>query len=625
MESIYEKNLKAYKLRYPHLTSKIIEKIENSESTISTITPLIEEASDHSKILKVINEGKEWSLNSKYFPEASVDNWMKQFPKIEYMATFVMFGIGNGLYVKRLLEETEETVHILVYEPSRDIFEKVIRNIDMSALFNERVYIVVNGLNQEELYTVHSAYVNYSNMGISKYISYPNYEKIFPEKYKEYYEKIRTLVGRIAMDRNTDIYFSKSVTLNSMKNMKHIFTNSTVDQLKGRVPKDIPAIVVAAGPSLNKNIHELKKAKNKALIIATDTAVKPMLKAGILPDVFVTIDAQKPLILFDDERIAEIPISAVEMSNTKIIEGHKGKKFFANGGNGYIKNIFKKYGKEYSGLETGGSVANNAFSLAEQIGITKIILVGQDLAYTDNKSHADGTFEDKIKETTEYNEKKYAEVEDIHGNMVKTLVNLKYYKEWFEKKIVTNKELKVIDATEGGARIIGTEIIDLKDAIARECQKEVDLMTIIGEVPNIFNPKEIDEISKYVVETPRKLDEIKKKAIAGIKDYKKLQVLFEKRKFDSNDFKKVTKKIKRLTKYMEETPEIELILPYIKLVDFQVSSDIFETEDNIADEGTTIAAKGILMLQAIKQGIEELEPEIKMMAESVKGEEANVK
>ncbi len=50
-------------------------------------------------------------------------------------------------------------------------------------------------------------------------------------------------------------------------------------------------------------------------------------------------------------------------------------------------------------LPTGGSVANSAFSFAQQLGAKTIVLVGQDLALTDNKTHADGTFEEKMKET----------------------------------------------------------------------------------------------------------------------------------------------------------------------------------------------------------------------------------
>ena len=44
------------------------------------------------------------------------------------------------------------------------------------------------------------------------------------------------------------------------------------------------------------------------------------------------------------------------------------------------------------------------------MGSKTIILIGQDLALTDNKTHADGTFEDKMKEI-DMNQGEYFEVE----------------------------------------------------------------------------------------------------------------------------------------------------------------------------------------------------------------------
>lgn len=57
-----------------------------------------------------------------------------------------------------------------------------------------------------------------------------------------------------------------------------------------------------------------------------------------------------------------------------------------------------KSGLRWGEVDTGGSVATNAFSLLYKIGLKTIILVGQDLALTGNKTHADGTFEEKMPE-----------------------------------------------------------------------------------------------------------------------------------------------------------------------------------------------------------------------------------
>lgn len=58
-----------------------------------------------------------------------------------------------------------------------------------------------------------------------------------------------------------------------------------------------------------------------------------------------------------------------------------------------------KSGLRWGDVATGGSVATNVFSLLYKIGLKTIILVGQDLALTGNKSHADGTFEEKCQKS----------------------------------------------------------------------------------------------------------------------------------------------------------------------------------------------------------------------------------
>lgn len=48
------------------------------------------------------------------------------------------------------------------------------------------------------------------------------------------------------------------------------------------------------------------------------------------------------------------------------------------------------------------------------------------------------------------------------------------YRKWFESQIVRYPRLDVIDATEGGAKIEGSEIMTLKEAIERECKTDID-------------------------------------------------------------------------------------------------------------------------------------------------------
>jgi hypothetical protein len=76
---------------------------------------------------------------------------------------------------------------------------------------------------------------------------------------------------------------------NSFINIEVLSSSPGVRQLDGQY-RGKPAILVAAGPSLDKNIDLLSEAKGKALIMSSDTTFPVLLKKGIIPDLVVTIE-----------------------------------------------------------------------------------------------------------------------------------------------------------------------------------------------------------------------------------------------------------------------------------------------------------------------------------------------
>ena len=85
--------------------------------------------------------------------------------------------------------------------------------------------------------------------------------------------------------------------------------------------------------------------------------------------------------------------------------------------------------------------------------------MGQDLAFTGNKDHADGVTQEKM----DYFEKSIM-VEDIYGNMIPTCRPFAMCREWMERRIAQpDATMPIYDATEGGAKIKGTRICKLAD------------------------------------------------------------------------------------------------------------------------------------------------------------------
>lgn len=55
--------------------------------------------------------------------------------------------------------------------------------------------------------------------------------------------------------------------------------------------------------------------------------MKPLLNAGIIPNLFVIIDGLKPGILFEHENISKVPMVTMTGVSVEPMEYHKGKNF----------------------------------------------------------------------------------------------------------------------------------------------------------------------------------------------------------------------------------------------------------------------------------------------------------
>ena len=609
---LYSKNLAV--LKKNHLD--IAETIEKKEyKLIEDISVFSEKAITGEIVFKVNSLKRDLFIDGKYNPAATLEKWLVEQKKFENESIIIIIGFGNTSQLKRLLNITKDGVKIIVYEPCINIFLKAMEEIELSdVLSDSRIIYVIEGINGDKLKRVLDIYINFDNLNIMHHLILGNYANLFSDKVKEFVEIYRKRLEIIERSNGTVLNFSDVNGINILNNFKYIYDNYTTFQLKNFLSQNIPSIIVAAGPSLNKNILDLKKAKGKACIIATDTALKPLLNNGIVPDFMVIVDGKKQAVLFEHEGLSQIPMVMSSVASSEAVSMHKGKKFLSWDGTKYESELIK-IAREYSenpermdliSIPTGGSVATTAFSLASIMGSETIILVGQDLALTGNKTHADGTFEDKM---TELDMKvgNYLEVEDIYGNPVLTRPDYKSYLDWFNEKIPQFEHLKVIDATEGGAKITGTEIITLKEAIDRECKESIDIESMLNKLEPIFKEEKVKEQAKiYFNNTVDRFEDVREKLGRGIDYYEKIIKLCEKPNLNIKEYLKISKKVSNINDFLNDDGIALLIIDSIRNLDFSLRAVVYNTEDNEQDERINIAKHGKVYLKAMLERIDPL-------------------
>ena len=204
--------------------------------------------------------------------------------------------------------------------------------------------------------------------------------------------------------------------------------------------KDVPCVVVAAGPSLGNSIEYLKEIQDKCLIMSVDTSFRSCYRRGIIPHFCNAHDANiNGQRFFKDQPCPDTVGLFVNYIHPKTIESYQGPLAFYYVGDDahtyYVTMALacdsadRKDGSFLKSSVTGGSsVAHTAYYLALLFGCNPVTFIGLDLSYPDlDKSHFETDNPKNIRE------KKLIDVEDLQGRMIKTDLSFYSYKTVFEK------------------------------------------------------------------------------------------------------------------------------------------------------------------------------------------------
>lgn len=594
------------------ITIKDFEEAYNNRGSIKIFEDL---SLDNKKILLIEKNGTEWYLQSRYNAEKACDDWLSQFEnKLVDDTIILIYGLGDGSYVEKLLTLNDEC-KIIIYEPCADVFWHVFGRENIAELLeNERVFCTVEGICEGLYDAALETFVEYANYQLVFNANLPNYPQIFPEKYKWALDRQLYEIKRVILNRNTEIYYSKEMIHNIMELSRDIIEQYSVVQLTDIVCKkefeDMPAILIAAGPSLDNNIEKLKQIKDSVFIMAVDTALNTVLKHDIIPDMTISVDGHKPLVLFEDERVKNIPISLSAISNAKIIEQSNAMRFYELEQGEYLSAIYNILGKEIKGLPTGGSVANNACSLLVLMGFKTIIFMGLDLAYPEGVKHTkeayhELTFIDKEKQ-------EYIEIEDIWGNKVLTEENMNLYRKWFESYIKVMPQIRFIDATEGGALIHGTEIKNMDEVIDEFHNKIYDKNMLWKGLLPYLNREEQQWAIKFIKEIPQSIGHIEKYIEEGLDIYSKIKMLNKKRDNCQVAISKKLKRIGELNNLMENEMAFNLIRYYAMETSYKVRGEVlnYDRNENMKVQIEGLTNNGVILYEGFKQAVKEFKKDM---------------
>lgn len=558
-----------------------------------------------------------YQLESLYDDAYMPEMWIKliQAENRSYKAKFIFFGMGNGMFVRKLLEESNDTIRVLVYEPSLDFFYDILSHTDVSDLLADpRVIWIVENIPYSASDYIYQ-FIDFRDLEKLGYLAFPNYRNLYPDLQRKFHNEVQVMYNAIWASQNVMSRYGSYYFDNTLRNLPDLLRSKSLVDFYAKMPKDIPFIVVSSGPSLDKNIEYLKNLKGKAFVLAVDSAIRVLLKHDIIPDMFVSIDAIKNQKHFEDPRIADIPILTEASANYRTISKVKTDKYFFNDLNAHVNQFLTENHILLPYLSSGGSVANSAYALGSSMGFKTIILAGQDLAYTDNKTHSQESVRGEWHMNTEQMEGYMTE--GYYGDQVKTSYEFQLYKKWFEEEIALYPSSRTINATEGGAMIQGAENMPLKDVVEQFCTKEYDVDGILHSVEDALDDQMKRRLADYLQKAPEELTEIARRVKNAIRDYDKLLELAHDDKFKVNEMKRILARTAEVSELVEKAPVMYYIQNKMQSITQEYLEKVYAPKEDTRTEIRDTAQMGSDYLKAVLKTIEESLPEITLRIQAL--------
>ncbi|MDF2511439.1 MAG: hypothetical protein K0S04_1305 [Herbinix sp.] len=554
------------------------------------------------KVLYVRKDDELCRMNSCYNPSHEAGKWAEQFEFRSLNNIVVIFGFGNGIMIEKIIDRLEMDDLLFIYEPNRELFEYVMMEYDlMKVLSFERVLISIEGINDFDFHNKLQYSMNITNMKAQVQCVLPYYENLFPESYLTFWKEIRDILMHTVIGINTEVVFGTRLLENDFYNLRYLKDSYTLHNIAPYLRTDLPAIIVAAGPSVKNNLEILRKAKGRAYLIVVDRVLDYILDHGIEPDFVVTVDPMKPIKYFTTREHIDYPLMTELASNWEISERHTGKKIFFNC-DSYFQTVYEAAGVQPPFMNTGPCVATVAFSACIQLGFDKIVLVGQDLAYDGEYTHVGGIAEDSANTIN-------VMVEGVDGNQVPSRYDWKEFIIWFKDMIHLHPKITVFDTKQKGAKIPGTVLKSLNEILDLYGAAEIcDFSNTLTESIKAFTGESYQKALKYMSDACDDLYAMKKKVRKAvelcdnqIQSYLKYK---EGNKYTVENYNKLAK----INKYIEDKKIYQIIDIYITALTADDITTMYRRSDGEHLDEVITYQKSKSIYEAILKGIDFIQP-----------------
>ncbi|MEM1330432.1 MAG: 6-hydroxymethylpterin diphosphokinase MptE-like protein [Planctomycetota bacterium] len=414
--------------------------------------------------------------------------------EIETTGAAVSLGFGLGYHVKHLAERMGTAGVVLAVEPDLPVLRAVLERIDHSDWLGGSNIAILHDPDDGALMTQRLTGVEgIVTLGVA-FAEHPADKTRLAGRLSAFHGQFQRCVRSIRSQVLTSLMQVETTIRNTFQNAALYAAQPGIahlhNALKGRT-----GVVISAGPSLRRAIPLLKDplVRDRVCLVAVQTALKPLLSAGIRPHFVTALDhadisrrfyegmapgALRGITLVCEAKGNPAIPAAFRAAGGETILSPADEHLDRALGPGFVPGD----GRANRALLAGATVAHLAAYLVRHLGCDPLVLVGQDLGFTDGQYYAAGAAIHDVW-ASELNPFRSLEMlewerivrqggllirrEDSLGRPVYTDEQMNSYLVQFERDFRADraKGLSIIDTTDGGVRKSDTEPVALAEAM----------------------------------------------------------------------------------------------------------------------------------------------------------------
>lgn len=520
--SVLENNLAILERKNPSLA----EMIRQAEPAGCEIIPC--KNGEYNTIKVNVSPKKSTLLHSRYDPIKEAQRSTEHI-NLDNVINIIYLGFGAGFHIRALAGKIVKGIAVHIIEQNISILRAAFEANDLhDILNNDSIYLhcgVPANLVKEHFdsYILNLALHQFYGSDVL-FLEYAQSVQTAPEYYRTIRSTLEEMLGIYMILIKTNCEYSNLYYEQMLGNIRELATQPGVTELID-IWKGKPVICVAAGPSLDKSIPLLKKARGKALIIAADTAYHIMSRQNVFPDIVCMIDFHKwNKWLYRDvvyPKDKEVLLVCDPKVSNDVVAGFPYGKFIYDDSSTMMRWLSEFCGAK-GVLPRPMSVAHLSFNLARAMGADPIILFSHDMAFTHGTTYASGsayeefwmseinrffTMEMKEQMLIEEERKRGAVwVSAIGGGKVLTSPALLGYLRELESQI-RKTESRVIDASSGALKQ-GTTVMSPEEVVKEFCAENQPVSEVLTGAVKAGKKEITPELKNAIREMSEKMDKI---------------------------------------------------------------------------------------------------------------------